>query len=205
MFVFTKQSIYLDNAVSAFRVAVTCQSASASMRFTAAQLWTLLAHNMGHDTALEAYQHAIELLPRLAVLSLDLQARQQVLASGIEGLARRAAACAIQCGLPDKAAGFLEDGRNVFWSQALQLRTPLDKVNRVAPELARKLENISRALEQGAFRDVAQGCQLLNSGSRWNKRLPTTVASITTGQQWSKKFESWMDSRIFYVLIHRPH
>jgi hypothetical protein len=85
-----------------------------------------------------------------------LQARQQALASGIDGLARDAAAWAVRFGHFDKAVEFLEQGRNIFWSRALQLRTPLDNVHCVAPNLAQKLQKISHALEKGAFRDMSR-------------------------------------------------
>lgn len=41
-----------------------------------------------------------------------------------------------------------------FWSQALQLRTPLNRLRLVAPDLAEKLQDISYALEQGSHRNI---------------------------------------------------
>jgi hypothetical protein len=48
----------------------------------------------------------------------------------------------------------LEGGRVVFWSQALKLRTPLDKLCLTAPVLAEKLKVVSRSLEKGTLRDI---------------------------------------------------
>jgi len=151
----THESEYLDRAMAAYRVAVMCETAPASERFCAAKLWARHA-DFTHESALDAYHAAIELLPRLAMLGLDLQSRQQALTSGSDGLARDAAACAIRSGHYNKAVELLEEGRAVFWSQALQLRTPMKDLRKVAPELEDKLRHISLILEQGSLRDVSR-------------------------------------------------
>jgi tetratricopeptide (TPR) repeat protein len=149
----THESKYLNNAILAFRAAATCRTASVVGRFRAAKLWALHADNNLHESALEAYQAAVGLLPRLAMLGLDLQSRQR-------GLARDAAACAIRLAQYDIAVELLEEGRAVFWSQALQLRTPMTDLRDAAPELEEQLRHISLALEQGSVRDICfSGCQ----------------------------------------------
>ena len=129
-----------------------------SERFLAAREWASLSDPLGAacGSAVEAYQAAIDMLPRLAMLGLDVQSRQRALTSNTDGLARDAAAYAIRSGKIDIAIEFLEAGRTIFWSQALGLRTPLDDLDSAAPDLAQKLRNISRALEQGALRDVTR-------------------------------------------------
>ncbi|KAF8578323.1 hypothetical protein K439DRAFT_1663790 [Ramaria rubella] len=94
----------------------------------------------------------------LAAVGLDLESRQPGLASNTDGLvnAHDAAAYALRCGQVAKAIEFLEAGRAIFWSQALHLPTPLDDLDAVKPDLAQKLQNISRALELGALRDVSR-------------------------------------------------
>jgi tetratricopeptide (TPR) repeat protein len=144
---------YLDKSVVAFRVAVTCEAASTSDCFGAAKSWAHHADSC-HESALDAYQAAIELLPRLATFGLELESRQQALTSS-DGLARNAAACAIRSGQYDKAVELLEQGRAVFWSQALKLRTTMTDLRDTAPGLEEKLRYISLALEQGSVRDVA--------------------------------------------------
>ncbi|KIM71698.1 hypothetical protein PILCRDRAFT_82523 [Piloderma croceum F 1598] len=118
--------------------------------------WARHADASNHESALDAYQSAIELLPRLAMVGLDLQSRQQALTSGSDGLARDAAACAIRSGQHEKAVELLEAGRGVFWSQALQLRTPMTDLRNVAPKLAEKLNHISFTLERGSLQDVSR-------------------------------------------------
>jgi hypothetical protein len=155
MYFHTRQSGYFDDAVVAFRTAAACETAAASERLQAAQLWAHRADAGSHGSALEAYQCAIRLLPRLVMLSLDVQSRLRVLKSGTNGLAQDAADYAIRSGHFDQAVEFLEEGRNIFWSQALQLRASFDQLHLIAPDLAQKLQGISRALEQGALQDIS--------------------------------------------------
>jgi hypothetical protein len=62
--------------VDGFRKAVACETAPASQRFRAARTWASHAASK-HDSSLDAYHAAIALLPRLAMLSLNLSSRQQ--------------------------------------------------------------------------------------------------------------------------------
>ncbi|KAF8492900.1 CHAT domain-containing protein, partial [Gautieria morchelliformis] len=145
----------LEEAISFLREALELRpTAPASQRFHTARAWASHADSR-HDSALDAYQAAIELLPRLAMLSFDLSSRQQALTYGSDGLARAAAACAIESGQFERAVELLEEGRAVFWSQALQLRTPTTDLRKVAPGLEESLRDISLALEQGSLRDVS--------------------------------------------------
>jgi hypothetical protein len=161
----THESEYLDKAMAAFRAAVACKTAPVSVRFIAAKLWAYNADDWSHESALDAYRAAIELLPHLAMLSLDLQGRQQALKSGSNGLARNAATCAIQVGQYAQAVELLEEGRAVFWSQALQLRTPMTKLHDAKPDLEKRLRYISLALEQGSLLDMSRSL----SGTPWQK------------------------------------
>jgi hypothetical protein len=151
----THELEYLDKAIVAYRTAVACDTAPTSERFHAATSWAHFADSI-HESALEAYHTAIEFLPRLAMVGLDLQSRQQALMSGTDGLARDAAACAICSGQYDQAVELLESGRGVFWSQALQLRSSTTDLSEVAPELEKELRHISFALEQGSLWDVSR-------------------------------------------------
>jgi hypothetical protein len=64
----THESKYLEEAMDAFRVALTCKSASAFHRYRAAISWAMNADS-SHNSALEAYSFAIELLPHVARLA----------------------------------------------------------------------------------------------------------------------------------------
>jgi hypothetical protein len=68
----THQSEYEEHAITSCCAAVTCPFASASQCFDAACIWAEHADGC-HDSALEAYQRGIDLLPHLAMFKLDLQ------------------------------------------------------------------------------------------------------------------------------------
>lgn len=54
----------------------------------------------------------------------------------------------------DKAIQFLEEGRAVFWSQFLSLRSPFEQLHDIAPKLEEKLRDTAYALELGSHRNT---------------------------------------------------
>jgi len=114
------------------------------------------ADEHSHKSAMDAYQAAVELLPRLAMLDSALQVRQRALTSGSDGLACDAAACTIRSCWYDKAVELLEEGRAIFWSQALELRTPMTRLHDVAPVLESRLKSLSFALERVSLQDTSR-------------------------------------------------
>ena len=151
----THKSKYLHKATDAFRIALTREIPPAYERFGADKEWASHAEER-HQSALDVYHTAIQLLPRLAMLGLDLPSRQQTLTFGSDCLARDAAACAIRSGQYEKAVELLEDGRCRFWEQALHLRTPMTSLHDVAPDLERRLRQISLALVHGSLGDASE-------------------------------------------------
>jgi tetratricopeptide (TPR) repeat protein len=95
---------------------------------------------------LEVYVSAIELLPRVAFFGLHFHSRLQALADG-QAIALTGASLALNLSLPERALEILEQGRAVFWTHTLRLRSPFDSVPEERRErlvaLARKLEKIS--------------------------------------------------------------
>ena len=168
LYVANGQSNHLDEAMSAFQDAVT-RGLSPLNRYNAACVWAYDADIHHHPSALDAFQRAVDLLPQLAALGRDLKTRLEVL-SRANGLACHAASCAIRAGDLEKAVEFLSEGRAVFWTQALRLRTPFDELKSVAPVLAQKLQDISDALEQGSHRNAS-------------RNMGDTPAKITTMEQ----------------------
>ncbi|KAJ7193018.1 CHAT domain-containing protein [Mycena pura] len=142
----------LNKAISSFMEASTYSSSPPLARFKHAQIWAKFAAKYNHESALTAYRIAIDILPQLAALHLNVASRQEILAMTQSGFASDAAFCAIQLGKFDVAVEFLEAARSVFWSQALNLRTPLDELERIDSPLASRLREISRQLEQASFR-----------------------------------------------------
>ncbi|KAJ7456088.1 CHAT domain-containing protein [Mycena latifolia] len=149
-------SSVMQEAIDAFREGSTYLSSSVFLRSRTSAEWAKSAAMRNHDSALEAYEASIELLPQLAMLGLDIQARHKALTSqSNSSTASDAAACASQLQKLGKAVEFLEAGRSVFWSQALQLHTPLDDLHSAHPELAQRVSTIARELEVGSHREVS--------------------------------------------------
>jgi tetratricopeptide (TPR) repeat protein len=96
---------------------------------------------------LRLYQLAIQLLPRMANFGMNHQTRYRTL-MGSDEISRTAATRAILLGRVAQAVEMLEEGRGMFWAQALRLRTSgLDEV----PEVDRAdLQRLFRALDDGA-------------------------------------------------------
>ncbi|KAF8886627.1 hypothetical protein CPB84DRAFT_1850089 [Gymnopilus junonius] len=148
---------HLEQAMSFFSGATHSVSLSPYGRSKIAGNWSEYADMYDHSSAIQAYDAALGVLPELAALSLNIQSRRNALTGGTDGLARKASMCAIRYGRLDKAVEYLETGRGVFWTQFLRLRSPLDQLHDIAPELERDLKRISVALEQGSHRDMPMG------------------------------------------------
>ncbi|KAJ7939220.1 CHAT domain-containing protein [Mycena leptocephala] len=146
----------IDEAVAAYRVVSAYTTLPLFDRWRASGKWTQTADMHNHASALEAYETAIALLPELAMLGLDIQSRHKALSTGTNvRLPSSAASCASHLNEMGKAVEFLEAGRSVFWSQALQLHTSIDDLHSIHPELALKISQISQKLKVGSHRDVA--------------------------------------------------
>ncbi|KAJ7747449.1 tetratricopeptide repeat-containing protein [Mycena maculata] len=144
---------HLSDAITLLQEASHHVSSSPLKRFTHTCLLARTAAKHDHPSALPAYRAAINLLPQLAALHLDLRLRQQLLATlNGTGLASDAAACAIGLNEYATAVEFLEASRLVFWSQALHLRTPLNILGTSHPQLASQIFGLAAELEQSSFR-----------------------------------------------------
>ncbi|KAJ6562314.1 CHAT domain-containing protein [Mycena capillaripes] len=146
---------YLDEGIDTFSKAFAYSYNSVSRRLSIADRWGALADEIHHKSALSAYRLAIELLPQLAMVGLDIHARRKALTLQRKGLASDAADCAIKFDDLDNAVELLEEGRSVFWSQALQLRTPLDDLRLADPGLAARVSDILATLEKGSHSNLS--------------------------------------------------
>lgn len=96
---------------------------------------------------LKAEVDTIRLLPQVAYFGLDIRTRLQSLRKG-EILAMQAASHALALSRPQEAVELVEEGRGVFWTQALRLRTTFDEL---PAEERQTLLDLSHRLEQGSF------------------------------------------------------
>jgi tetratricopeptide (TPR) repeat protein len=101
------------------------------------------------DRVLDLYTQVISLLPLAANLGLDHVARLQAV-TGCDEITRNAAARAMLRGCLPQAVEMLEQGRGVFWTQTLRLRTTA--FENVPEDDCHELQRILRLLEHGARR-----------------------------------------------------
>ncbi|KAJ6564740.1 CHAT domain-containing protein [Mycena capillaripes] len=205
----SKHSGHLDQACAFFREAAMYLSSSPRTRFHHACVWAFTADQYGHTSALSAYHAAIELLPQLAALHLDLPSRQEIL-SNVPGtaLASDAARCAITFGQFNIAVEFLEASRSVFWSQALHLRTPLEALAAVRHDLSTKLADISSQLEKASFRDTSRNLLIdtqhkimfIESEGNHCRRLNEEWEEVIKHVQMLPGFENFLRSKDMTAL-----
>ncbi|KDR69604.1 hypothetical protein GALMADRAFT_1352198 [Galerina marginata CBS 339.88] len=181
-----KNSAYLDEAMELFCTATHCLNQPASLRLRIAHTWIKHAILHQHVSAIDAYDAALQGLPKLAALSFDVKSRQQALVTDSDGLARDASIFAIQAGKLDKAIEFLEAGRAVFWSQFLSLRSPLEQLREISPELADKLRETATGLEIGSHRNTLAEA----SENRQKLIIDQETARLNRlNEEWSKAID----------------
>jgi len=141
-------------AVGAWQKAAKSPTGESQVRLAAAIAWGRLAATE-NDTAeaADGFGYAVSLLPIVAWPGLERTTREENLARW-GGLASDAAAWAIRKGEPERAVELLEQGRSVLWTQQLQLRTGLDRLEG-NPGLKDELDRIRQVLDTpGRYRDV---------------------------------------------------
>ncbi|KAF8497990.1 CHAT domain-containing protein, partial [Gautieria morchelliformis] len=140
----------LKTAIVHYSLAARSTTGSPSSRFQASTSWARCAQHLG-SFPLEAYAIAIDLLPQLAWMGLPITDRHYQLLDSSR-VVRDAAAAAVKVGQYNTAVEWLDQGRSIIWGQLLQLRSPVDDLRHERPELANRLEQISRDLEGAGTR-----------------------------------------------------
>lgn len=105
------------------------------------------------ENHMEACTVAMDLIPQLAALGSTVHDRHHQVTQ-VGSVARGAAAAAIKSQQYGTAVEWLEQGRSVIWSQLLELRSPVDDLRKVRPELADHLQSLSSRLEGSASHRV---------------------------------------------------
>ena len=148
-------------ALRGYREAAEIGTASAEHQLAAACAWGVLAASIGEwNTAVEGYAKAVACLDRLAWRGLERADQRRVLKAW-SGLASEAAICAIGAEQVDRGIGLLEQGRAVMWSQALDSRRHIERLNRRAPALAYELMRLESRLSE-----LASGVGFTEADSR---------------------------------------
>jgi tetratricopeptide (TPR) repeat protein len=95
---------------------------------------------------LDVIESAVSLLPGIAFFGINPQSRLQSLKEG-QSIAMTGASHALNLSLPEKALEIMEQGRAVFWSHTLLLRSPFDHVPK---DLRDRLLSLARRLEKAS-------------------------------------------------------
>ena len=99
-----------------------------SSDLSAAKAWVDAAEALHHSTTLLAYETALRLLVQHLTTFPSLPQHLTVIRSLTSSLAADAFSAGLRCRSSEKAVELLEQGRGVFWSQLIRLRSPLDDV-----------------------------------------------------------------------------
>ncbi|KAI0085299.1 hypothetical protein BDY19DRAFT_996847 [Irpex rosettiformis] len=113
----------------------------------------ILIHSSNREPLilLDAYKHALGLVPRCIWLGNNVRGRYtSEELPVIRVVVNNAVIAAISAGEYGLVLEWLETGRAVVWPQVLQLRAPLDDLQRLHPQLANDLDHVSQALQYAA-------------------------------------------------------
>jgi hypothetical protein len=142
---------------ASFKAAAQLTAAYPSSAFAAAVQWANASHLSGDIvSALDGCRTALEFLPKLAWLGLNIPSRQSwLLLAEPEHLGCCAANCAIRLGCLEEAVELLDLSRSIFWQQASSLRSEWEILREEEPKLAEEFERVGRQLDAGNFFDSA--------------------------------------------------
>lgn len=136
-----------DEAVVHWREAAAGSGARPSSRLNAAASWgATLAAQGSWDGAAEGYRHAVALVSRVAWRGITRRSSEYWLVR-VQGVAPDAAACALAARQPGGALTGLEAGRAVLWSQLLEARSDLSRLDDLRPDLGRRARALLALLD----------------------------------------------------------
>ncbi|KAG8749350.1 hypothetical protein FRC11_011418, partial [Ceratobasidium sp. 423] len=145
---------HLNHALDSFRRSTRLSTGAPRKVFQNAFDWAKLASKNSSLNCIEAYYVTMDLLPQFIWFGASTNQRYQDL-STTESLAIQAAAAAILHSDPKLALEWLEHGRCVVWNQSLMLRSPLDQLHISHPDLASRLQTVSRELHDASSETLA--------------------------------------------------
>ncbi|KAG9100021.1 hypothetical protein FRC06_004600 [Ceratobasidium sp. 370] len=193
----------IERALAAAKSATISPTGSPSRKFMCARLWAKLCSLIPTASPLDAYREAMNLLPRVVWLGVALDQRQQdVHVCG--DIATEAAAAAIAAGYYDLALEWLEEGSSILWGQVLQLRTPLDDLRAVSPELASKLEHVAQLLD-GTYPSSSDFSYELEQASQRHHRLAEEWDQLVASARSIHGFENFLRPKQASELVHAAH
>ncbi|CAE6500776.1 unnamed protein product [Rhizoctonia solani] len=152
---------HIHQALDSFRRASKLSTGAPRKVFQNALNWAKTAAQRSSLNCIEAYHATITLLPQFIWLGSSTAQRYQDLKTA-QNLAIQAAYAAILHPDPKLALEWLEHARCVVWNQSLMLRSPLHQLHSSYPDLASRLQLISKQLhaassESTTSRSLASG------------------------------------------------
>jgi tetratricopeptide (TPR) repeat protein len=185
----------LHLAICSFKDCAMYTAGNPSIALEAALKWARLSHKVDPSQSLLGYKTALSLLPHVAWLGQSLSARYEHLAS-IGSVATEAAAAVIASERPGIALEWLEQGRSIVWGQLLNLRTPVDNLRKINPNMADDLVWTSRALERASTCDMISdelGVQLsLEEAAQKHRRLAEKWDNLLKSVRMLPGFEEFL-------------
>ncbi|KAG8739270.1 hypothetical protein FRC10_005832 [Ceratobasidium sp. 414] len=145
-FKLTQDIVSIDAVLHLLEAAAMSSLSPSVSRFRIAHKWALRLAQFNPDTSFRGWKLVMELLPNMVWVGHTVTRRYRDVAN-IGHIVSKAISSAITHQNYGTALEWLEEGRSIIWKQILQLRTPTDELRAVDPELASRLEFVSRNLE----------------------------------------------------------
>ncbi|PVF98188.1 TPR-like protein [Serendipita vermifera] len=192
----------LNHARENFSSAAKSSIGSPKDRFEAGLWWAQCESLAADSSPLEAYRGAVNLLPQIAWPGLSIPDQHSLLAE-VGGAIRDAISAAIHFGELETAVEWAEQGRSIVWQHLLNLRTPLDELDRVHPDIAKRLHTVSRHLR------VSSTVNPLSTGGNVQSGEQVASRHRLLSVEWDKiigeirllpGFESFMTPKTFETL-----
>jgi CHAT domain-containing protein len=138
----------LSLAIENFRLASRHPTQGFPNRIQTALNWVATAESHQYDSALEAYQTYLELFNSHVMTRSSIISRREAASAfhGTQSLPVDAASFAIRRDHLRHAVELAEHGRGQQWSLISRLRTPLEDLESMSPELARKVSELNKRL-----------------------------------------------------------
>jgi CHAT domain-containing protein/tetratricopeptide (TPR) repeat protein len=174
----------LSLAIEHFRLASGHPTQGFPNRIQTALHWVAAAEDHKHDSVFEAYQGCLELFDSHVMTRSSVISRREAATAfdGAKSLPVDATSCAIRRDNLRLAVELMEQGRGQQWSWASRLRTPLEDLQSISPELARKFLHLSKHLSdaQGsvASTDRADADRAATEYRRLAREWEAAVAEI---------------------------
>ncbi|QRW13253.1 valine-tRNA ligase [Ceratobasidium sp. AG-Ba] len=187
--------------------ATMSNSGQLGIRLSAAGQWSRVSKALGL-CPLEAHSQAMKLLPRIVWLGTPASSRYNSIKSDIRDAVAAATSAALLARRSDLAIEWLEQGRCFVWNQLLQLRTPVDNLRTLHPELAEELEGISHNLAITSInrvdeQDFIHTRQSLHEAAQIHRRSAERREEIIEIVRGLADFEDFLREPTISKLIER--